>query len=217
MKLVLTGEMNELDIELQDVVTEAVGQYLDKMKEEQPEQFKFFQDNLEAAYFTEVAVTFGFKLKGQEELQVLTVAPHGEDMPELLVVECPVRPDGTVITEDISDNEEQSLFTEEQAELVKLGSDISKLDLSKMETVDRKYSEEQYKLVTDINIGNQATVNIYTVISEPHIVSVQYCYAEDLQSYYQVKQEVLIDLSTEENSGKSVADVVSHYEKLFKQ
>lgn len=217
MKLVLTGEMNELDIELQDVVTDAVGQYLDKMKEEQPEQFKYLENNLEAVYFTEVAVTLGFKLKGQDELQVFTVDPHGEDMPELLVVECPVRPDGTVISEDISDNEEQSLFTDEQAELVKLGNNMSKLDLSKMKIVERKYSDEQYKLVSDINIGNQATINIYTVKSDESVVSVQYCYADDLQSYYQVKQEVLIDLSTEENSGKSVADVVSHYEKLFKQ
>lgn len=114
MKIVLTGNFNA-NQSLDEAIAMVFHQYMNKLEDEQPDAAELLNNDCEEVLFTEVSATFGFKMKGKDEPMVISVDPHGEGIEELLVVTAPVDELGDVIISEVSDNDKQSIYTDEQA------------------------------------------------------------------------------------------------------
>lgn len=191
MRLEIKGKIVPLDME--DTLEEAFELWGTKIREDNPEMAAAFTE-IEDVYFTKVTVDIGFKVKGMDDLQVITTDNH-EGIPELLVVTAETDDKGNLLWDSVKDNDGDSLFTEAEA-LIATGLSSSRKE------IDSNYLDTEFHAATSINIDSATVVDIYRTAEETVV------HARDLtEPYKPLFAEVAFPLEEYDK-------LVEHYQQL---
>ena len=155
MRLEIKGKIAGINLEA--TVEEALELWKTKIREDNPEMVAAFTE-IEDVHFTKVTVDIGFKVKGMDELQVITTDNH-EGIPELLVVAAETDADGKLLRDSLKDNDENSLFTEAEALIA------SGMNGSRKEIVSAYFNTE-FHAVTRIVVDSDTAVYIRKTVKE---------------------------------------------------
>ena len=155
MRLEIKGKIVPFD--LKGTLEEVLELWATKIMEDNPEMAAAFTE-IEDVYFTKVTVDIGFKVKGNDDLQVITTDNH-EGIPELLVVTAETDDKGNLLWDSVKDNDGDSLFTEAEALIA------SGLSSSRKEIVS-DYLDKEFHAVTRIVVDNATTVDIFKTTEE---------------------------------------------------
>lgn len=191
MRLEIKGKIAEWD--LQETLDEAFKLWKTKIREDSPEMASAFTE-VEDVYFTKVTVDIGFKVKGIDELQVITTDNH-EDIPELLVVTAETDEEGNLLWDSVKDNDENSLFTEAEALIASGMSGIRKEIVS-------DYLDTETLAVTNIVIDSETTVAIFKTVEETVVQA-----RDNAKPYMPLFAEVAFPLEEYDK-------LVEHYQQL---
>lgn len=191
MRLEIKGKIAGFDLE--GTLEEALELWETKIREDNPEMAAAFTE-IEDVYFTKVTVDIGFKVKGIEDLQVITTDNH-EGIPELLVVTAETDDKGELQWSSLRDNDENSLFTEAEALIA------SGLSSSRKEIVS-DYFDTEFHAVTRIVIDSDTTVDIFKTAEETVVQA-----SDTTKPYMSLFAEVAFPLEEYDK-------LVEHYQQL---
>ena len=207
MRLELTGNI-EL-YQLEKVVGQALVLWVDKIKKDNPEMEKLFNEQLEDSKLISASLDLQFKLKGQEDWQVLSTDNH-EGIPELLVVKAETDEKGKLINDSVEDNDGESLFTDFDV-LVATGA---RLPVKEIEGKYPYYPTVKYCGYRSIDLYKGTYhVEIYKVADEVEsnpmqvVVRVYHC----VKRGYDTKNVLVSEATFPEDK---YADLVRHYLEL---
>ena len=191
MRLEIKGKIEGFDLE--GTLDEALKLWETKIMEDNPEMAAAFTE-IEDVYFTKVTVDIGFKVKGNDDLQVITTDNH-EGIPELLVVTAETDDKGNLLWDSVKDNDANSLFTEAEA-LIATGLSSSRKE------IDSNYLDTEFHAVTRIVIDNATTVVIFKTAEETVVQA-----SDTTKSYMSLFAEVAFPLEEYDK-------LVEHYQQL---
>ena len=190
MRLEIKGKIAPFDME--GTLEDALELWATKIREDNPEMAAAFTE-IEDVYFTKVTVDIGFKVKGIDDLQVITTDNH-EGIPELLVVAAETDADGNLLRDSLKDNDENSLFTEAEALIA------SGLSSSRKEIVS-DYLDTEFHAVTTVVVDSSTVVEVFKTAEET-VVQVY-----DTSSLFKLFAEVAFPLEEYDK-------LVEHYQQL---
>lgn len=191
MRLEIKGKIAGINLEA--IVEEALELWATKIREDNPEMAAAFTE-IEDVYFTKVTVDIGFRVKGMDDLQVITTDNH-EGIPELLVVTAETDADGNLLWDSVKDNDENSLFTEAEALIA------SGMNGSRQEIVS-DYLDKEFHAVTRIVIDSATTVGIFKTAEETVVQA-----SDTTKPYMSLFAEVAFPLEEYDK-------LVEHYQQL---
>lgn len=191
MRLEIKGKIAGWDLE--GTLEEAFELWETKIREDNPEMAATFTE-VEDVFFTKVTVDIGFKVKGMDDLQVITTDNH-EDIPELLVVTAETDEEGHLLWDSVKDNDENSLFTEAEA-LIATGLTGSRKEITS------NYFDTEVHAIKMIIIDNATTVSIFKTAEETVVQA-----SDTTKPYKPLFAEVAFPLEEYDN-------LVEHYQQL---
>lgn len=191
MRLEIKGKIAGWDLE--GTLEEAFELWETKIREDNPEMAAAFTE-VEDVYFTKVTVDIGFKVKGMDDLQVITTDNH-EGIPELLVVVAETDADGNLLRDSLKDNDENSLFTEAEA-LIASGMN------GRRREIISDYLDTVFLAVTRVIIDNATTVEIFKTAEETVVQA-----SDTTRQYKSLFAEVAFPLEEYDK-------LVEHYQQL---
>lgn len=195
MKIIISGQTPLKQFDPAKTVNAVHDRYLQKLSEDDPEAYASLTANLESEVVLEFTVNLAYKLRGQDELQLMTTDPLGEGHAEQLVVTAEVDADGKLLFDSIKDNDEESEFSTIEALIAEGLPD-------KFEQIDSQYYSDELVEEAEITVSDM-TVAIFTTLDNSKVV-VQ----------YQQDNALIAEFEIANDSDTVQANIIEYFQQL---